>query len=237
MKATRFQRWSLVFCSVLIGALGIGIQAHAQACVNLPKVQSTCRTSPQVGEIATTGEGPEYGIFWGLLNSRNCSPSYCFVKQGDTLCAALAQKAGKTEAYSCASTCMGGELDPTEEPPGSACPSGKVCCSASGAKAAGATDAASTAPKGPTAIALPDPLSGANLPQIVGNMIRTIMGICGSIALLMFMFGGIQYIQSGGDSKKAAAAFAYIKNASLGLILIFGAYAISSIIFDALLTK
>lgn len=237
MKTNRFQRWSFVFSSVLIGALGIGVQVQAQTCVNLPKVQSTCRTSPQVNEVTTTGEGPEYGIFWGLLRSRDCSPSYCFVKQGDTLCAALAQKAGKTEAYSCSSACAGGELDLTEEPPGSACPSGKVCCSQTGAKAAGAAEAASTASKTPTAIALPDPLSGANLPQIVGNMIRTIMGICGSIALLMFMFGGIKYIQSGGDSKKAAAAFSYIKNASLGLLLIFGAYAISSIIFDALLTK
>lgn len=236
MKANFFQRWSLVACSVLIGALGIGAQVQAQTCVNVPNVQSVCRTSPQVNEIATTGEGPEYGIFWGTLRSRDCSPSYCFVKQGDVLCAALAQKAGKTEAYSCASACSGGTLDDTEEPPGSACPSGKICCSKTGATAAGA-DAASTASKGPTAIALPDPLSGANVPQIVGNMIRTIMGISGSIALLMFVFGGIQYIQSGGDAKKAAAAFSYIKNASLGLLLIFGAYAISSVIFDALLAK
>jgi hypothetical protein len=75
-----------------------------------------------------------------------------------------------------------------------------------------------------------------NFPQLVGNMIRTIMGICGAVALLMFVFGGIQYIMSGGDAKKAASAMSYIRNASLGLLLIFGAYALSSVIFDALLT-
>ncbi len=88
---------------------------------------------------------------------------------------------------------------------------------------------------GAGAVALPDPLSGANFPQLVGNAIRTIMGISGSVALLMFVFGGIQYIMSGGDSKKVSAAMAYIRNASFGLILIFGAYAIASVIFDALL--
>lgn len=84
-------------------------------------------------------------------------------------------------------------------------------------------------------IALPDPLSGANLPSLLGNAIRTFAGIAGSIALLMFVYGGVMYILSGGESSKVKDATAILKNAAIGIILIFGAYLFVSAILDAVL--
>ena len=84
-------------------------------------------------------------------------------------------------------------------------------------------------PGSPTA--LPDPLSGLNFPKLIGNVIRAFSGIAGAIALLMFVYGGVMWILSGGSQEKVKAAQKILVNASIGLILIFGAYTfVSSIV-------
>lgn len=84
-------------------------------------------------------------------------------------------------------------------------------------------------PGSPTA--LPDPLSGLNFPKLLGNVIRAFSGIAGAIALLMFVYGGVMWILSGGSQEKVKGAQKILVNASIGLVLIFGAYTfVSSIV-------
>ena len=80
-----------------------------------------------------------------------------------------------------------------------------------------------------------DPLGGANIPVILGGVIRGFAGIAGSIAFLMFIYGGIMYILSGGEGDKVKKATMILQNASIGIVLIFGAYAIVHSILEAIL--
>jgi len=109
------------------------------------------------------------------------------------------------------------------------CPSGQVCCRETNPKAAPATSGA--------AKELPDPLGGVNIPTFIGNVIRTFASIAGTIALVMFIYGGITLIRSGGDAKLVADGKKIIWNASIGLILIFSAYTFVSAIISAILAE
>jgi hypothetical protein len=118
---------------------------------------------------------------------------------------------------------------------GSPCPSGQVCCVPKTAEDAGGAAGGST-PVG-TPKTLPDPLGGANIHSIIGNVIRTFAGIAGSIALIMFVFGGILMITSGGESGKVTNARKILLNSAIGLVLIFAAYTFVAAIIDAILAE
>ncbi|MFA5130066.1 MAG: pilin [Patescibacteria group bacterium] len=85
--------------------------------------------------------------------------------------------------------------------------------------------------------ALPDPLGGVDFPTLIGTVIRTFIGIAGSIALLMFVYGGIRYIISGGKESEVAAAKTILINAAIGIVLIFMAYLFTSTIINAILAS
>jgi len=59
----------------------------------------------------------------------------------------------------------------------------------------------------------------------------TIIFIVGGVTFLfMLLLGGIQWITAGGDSKATEAASGRIRTAIIGLVLLFSAYAIVSLI-------
>jgi hypothetical protein len=113
---------------------------------------------------------------------------------------------------------------------GEVCPSGQLCCIAK----PGATASAGQAISG-SSVVLPDPLGGLNFPKLVGNIVKTFAGIAGSIALLMFVWGGIGWIMSGGNAEKVNKARSTLVNATIGLVLILAAYSFVSAIIDTLL--
>ncbi len=51
-----------------------------------------------------------------------------------------------------------------------------------------------------------------------------ILGIVGSLALLMFVWGGFQWLISGGSEKRITAGTTTLKNAVIGLLIVFGAW-------------
>ncbi|MCU0679693.1 MAG: pilin [Planctomycetes bacterium] len=53
---------------------------------------------------------------------------------------------------------------------------------------------------------------------------RWILGIVGSLTLLMFVYGGFQMMTSAGQSEKIASGKKIILNAIIGLIIVFSAY-------------
>jgi hypothetical protein len=61
---------------------------------------------------------------------------------------------------------------------------------------------------------------------IIGQGIRTILGIVGSVALAVFIYGGILWLTSGGNEQRIKKGKDVILWATLGLVVIFAAYAI-----------
>ncbi len=65
-----------------------------------------------------------------------------------------------------------------------------------------------------------------DLLQVAVNIINFILGISGSVALVMFVYGGFLWVFAQGRSEYIAEGQATLKHAILGLAIIFGAYAL-----------
>lgn len=76
-------------------------------------------------------------------------------------------------------------------------------------------------------VPIPDPLGGTKDPrELLGRMIGASLGIVGSIALLFFLWGGFLWMTSGGNAERVEQGKRTIMWATLGLAVIFLAYAI-----------
>ncbi len=84
------------------------------------------------------------------------------------------------------------------------------------------------------AVTLFDPLGGASIPELIGRVIKAALGLSGSVALLMFIYGGFRWLTSGGNSKSIDAGKQTITWAILGLIIIFASYLIVDLIIRAI---
>jgi hypothetical protein len=78
-------------------------------------------------------------------------------------------------------------------------------------------------------------LPQSNLISIIGGIIKAIMGFLGVIALILVLYGGFLYMTSGGEPAKVDKAKQVLINATIGLVIILSAYAITAFIFDSLL--
>ena len=65
---------------------------------------------------------------------------------------------------------------------------------------------------------------GPDIRIIAGDIIRTVLGIIGSIALVIFLYGGLQWMTSFGDENKITKGRETMIWAGMGLIIIFGSY-------------
>lgn len=109
--------------------------------------------------------------------------------------------------------------------------------------ARGPTEDDQTAEQGSTADSsqsegLPNPLGTGNVDPraIIGNIIKAILGIVGSLALAVFIFGGFTWVTSGGNEEKIKKGKDMIVWASLGLAVIFASYALVRFVIEAVTT-
>ena len=63
-----------------------------------------------------------------------------------------------------------------------------------------------------------------DLRLIAGNVIKAVLGIIGSVALVIFLYGGIQWMVAMGDDTKIKKGLDTMIWAGLGLVIIFGSY-------------
>jgi type IV secretory pathway VirB2 component (pilin) len=70
--------------------------------------------------------------------------------------------------------------------------------------------------------------------HVLGSVIKTAMGIVGSIALLMAVWGGFLWLTSMGNESRVETGKKTLIWSILGLVLIFGAYALTNYIFSAI---
>lgn len=82
---------------------------------------------------------------------------------------------------------------------------------------------------------LDNPLGGIDDPRIlIGNIINAVLGIVGSIALLVFIYGGFLWLTSGGQENKVTQGKNLIMWAALGLAIIFLSYALVIFVLQAI---
>ncbi|TAN57049.1 hypothetical protein EPN15_05610 [Patescibacteria group bacterium] len=74
-----------------------------------------------------------------------------------------------------------------------------------------------------------------NDPRIfIGRLIKGILGLSGSIALLMFIYGGVVYLTAQGENERIQRAKSTLTWATVGLAVIFGSYAFLNYLFAGL---
>jgi len=82
----------------------------------------------------------------------------------------------------------------------------------------------------PGSVCLDNPLGtsdAARSPQILlGNIIRAVLGVIGSLALVMFIYGGATWMLSAGNQEIVAKGKRILIWATVGLMVIFTSYAV-----------
>lgn len=70
--------------------------------------------------------------------------------------------------------------------------------------------------------------------QTFANIATWILGITGSLALAFFIYGGIMFMVSGGNSDRVNQAKQILIGAVIGLIIVFASYMIINFIFNSM---
>ncbi len=75
-------------------------------------------------------------------------------------------------------------------------------------------------------------LEAKTLPALIGVIIKGLMGIIGTVALVMMLYGGILWMTARGNSETTTKARDTILWAGLGIVVIFASYALVDFIFE-----
>ena len=88
------------------------------------------------------------------------------------------------------------------------------------------------------AVTLINPLGegATDVRVVIGRIIKAALGLSGSIALLMFIWGGFLWLTSAGKEEQVEKGKKTLTWATLGLIIIFGAYALTNAVIKAITT-
>ncbi|HBW74255.1 MAG: hypothetical protein UX10_C0007G0023 [Candidatus Magasanikbacteria bacterium GW2011_GWA2_45_39] len=90
----------------------------------------------------------------------------------------------------------------------------------------------------PATVDLPNPLGTTDIFVIVGDrVVKPVLGIIGSIALIMFVYGGFLWLTSGGSPDKIKKGRDVFMWSGIGIIVILTSYILLKFVFDALAGK
>jgi hypothetical protein len=79
----------------------------------------------------------------------------------------------------------------------------------------------------PDTVVLANPLGDIDKPaELIGRVIRAILGLSGSLALALFIYGGFIWMTSGGSPYRIWQGKQIVFCAALGMAAIFSAYAL-----------
>lgn len=71
--------------------------------------------------------------------------------------------------------------------------------------------------------------------ELIGVIIDSILGVVGSLALLMFVFGGITWMTSSGSPEKVKKGRDIIVWAAVGLMIVFSAYGLTRVLLEGVM--
>ncbi len=81
-----------------------------------------------------------------------------------------------------------------------------------------------------SSVKLEDPLGGVGIYGVLQRLISTVLGLVGGVALLAFVYAGILYML-GTNDKRVTEAKDIMVNATIGLVIIMGAYVFAAAFF------
>jgi len=73
---------------------------------------------------------------------------------------------------------------------------------------------------------LPNPLETKSVPELIGRVINGVLGVVGSLALVIFIYGGFVWMTAAGNTERITKGKNILIWATLGLVVIFASYAI-----------
>jgi len=79
---------------------------------------------------------------------------------------------------------------------------------------------------------LANPLKVDSPQKLIGQIINSLLGIVGSLALLMFIWGGFQWMTAAGNDEKVSKGKRTLVWAALGMVVIFSSYALVSYLIN-----
>jgi hypothetical protein len=80
-----------------------------------------------------------------------------------------------------------------------------------------------------------NPLGDIDTPQkLIGKIINSALGIVGSIALVMFIYGGFTWMLAAGNAEAVSKGKNILIWSVIGLVIIFSSYALVNFVFDSI---
>lgn len=83
-------------------------------------------------------------------------------------------------------------------------------------------------------LTLKNPIGETDPKKLIGKIIATLLGLVGTLALVMFIYGGFTWMLSGGSADKVKKGQDIFVWSTLGIVIIFMSYLIIRFIFDLL---
>lgn len=84
---------------------------------------------------------------------------------------------------------------------------------------------------------LTNPLTATTPEGLIRNVLTGILGIVGSLALLMFVYGGFTWMLAAGNAENVKRGRDILVWATIGLVVIFSSYALIGFIMKSLGVK
>ena len=77
-------------------------------------------------------------------------------------------------------------------------------------------------------------LAGGDIRTIAGRIINVFLGLLGTVAVVLFMYAGFLYMTAQGNEEQVTKGKKTLVWASLGLVVVFGAYAMVNFVVSTL---
>jgi len=90
-----------------------------------------------------------------------------------------------------------------------------------------------TGSRGGTTV-IENPLGQDDPRIIIGNIIRVVLGIVGSLALIIFIYGGLMWMTSSGNAERIKKGRDTLVWAAIGLMVIFGSYTVVNFVIQSI---
>ena len=81
--------------------------------------------------------------------------------------------------------------------------------------------------------ATPGSISKNTLPVVIGRVLKVMLGLVGTLFLLLMVYAGLLYMTAKGDAKKIDSAKQMILGAIIGVVIVASAYSITSFVLEA----
>lgn len=81
---------------------------------------------------------------------------------------------------------------------------------------------------------LTDPFGSYTVPTLIGTIIKSLLSIVGTIALVLFVYAGIMWMTAAGNEERTRSSAKIMMWTVLGLVVIFASYILVTFVFSAL---